>query len=118
MNNSKLAIDNFSIEEKQVDISPRLRERLNELVIIIEALEGVAASKEWSSLTKLVFNGVVEKLESDLLKEAKKDNPDQLALARLNGQVVWAKKYADLNGLANIFKSELKNVNDKLHGTS
>lgn len=116
MNNSKLAIDNYSLEEQEVDISPWLRERQSELVKIISAIDGVSSSKEWSSLTNLVFIGVVEKLERDLLNEAKKDTPDQLQLARLNGQLVWAKKYADLNSLANIFRNELKNVTDKLYG--
>lgn len=116
MNNSKLSIDNFSLEGKEVDISPVLRERESELVKIIDSLNKVATSDEWSSLTNLVFNGVVEKLERDLLGEAKKDDPDKQKLASLNGQFVWARKYANLNGLANFYRNELKNLREKLHG--
>lgn len=116
MNNSKLEIESFSLEEPQRDRSPELREREGQLVRIIETLKGVAESKLWSSLKTQVFDGVVGKLERDLLFEARKDSPDQLAMARLNGQLMWAKKYADLDKLANDFRLELKQIRIVLYG--
>lgn len=117
MNNSRIAIEYLG-DEAEVDLKPTLRAKEAELVRIIEALSTIAGSDEWRSLTELLFTGVVEKLERDLLSEAKKDIPNQLQLARLNGQLVWAKKYADLNKLADVFRGEITNIREKLHGTT
>lgn len=116
MNNSKLAMDHFSLQEAEVDKTLYLRQKENELVKIIEAIQGVVQTKAWSSLTNLVFNGVVEKLERDLRNEARKDDPDKLVLARINGQLAWATKYADLNKLCDVFRVELQNIRRNLYG--
>lgn len=113
MNNSQLNIEELSPE---VDRKPALRERESELVKIIESLRKVEMSSEWSSLKKYVFDGHVVKLEKELLDEAKKDRPDNLALARLNGQLLWAKKYADLAKLADLFRLELTRIRLILYG--
>jgi hypothetical protein len=113
-NNSKFALDQFSIEEKPNDITPMLQQKESDLINVIEALKNVSQSKDWRSLKNRIFDGVVEKLERDLLSEAKKDSPDNLVLARLNGQLVWAKKYADLEKMADVFRIELSNVKKQL----
>lgn len=113
-NNSKFALDQFSLEEKPRDISPMLQEKESNLMNIIEALKNVSQSEDWRSLKNRIFDGVVEKLERDLLIEAKKDSPDNLVLARLNGQLVWAKKYADLDKMAEVFRIELTNIRKQL----
>ncbi len=109
-------MDNFSITDDEIDKTPWLRERESELVKIIESLNGVVRTEAWSSLTNLVFAGVVEKLERELLNEARKDDPDKLVLARLNGQLVWAKKFADLGKLCDVYRVELLNVRNNLYG--
>lgn len=113
MNNSKIALDSVP---QEVDRKPWLHQREGELVKIIEAIGGVASSAEWSSLKTLVFQEVVEKLKKELFTEARKDTPDVLAMARINGQYTWAKKYADLDKLADSFRLELTNIRKQLYG--
>ena len=93
-----------------------LREREATLVRIVSALHEVSGTAAWSSLKTEIFDGVVVKLEKELLDEAKKDSPDLLKLSSLKGQYVWAKKYADLDGLAAVFNQELINVRKQLYG--
>jgi hypothetical protein len=116
MNNSKIAIDKFSLEEeKPVDRTPWLREREGELIKIIEALNEIEESKPWSTLKNTVFDGVVETLERQLKVEASKDDPNTLVLSKINGQLVWARKYANLKDLSNVFRTELTNIRKQLH---
>ena len=115
MNNSRIVIDNASVEE-EFDRAPVLREREAELVKIIEAIKGVISSEEWSSLKNLVWDGVVETLERQQKSEASKEEINTLALSKINGQLVWAKKYADLESLANVFRLELTNIRQILYG--
>lgn len=119
MNNSKFALESNTLTEvTEKDNKPWLRQREGELVKIIEALRAVAQLQDWSSLKTLVFDGVVEKLEKDLLDQARKDNPDKLVMARLNGQLVWAKKFADIGKLSEIFRDELTRIRKSLYGSS
>lgn len=116
MNNSFLAIESvsFSVEDP-VDRTENLREREGELLSILDALEGIASTKEWSTLKEKIFDGITESLSSKIQAEGKKTVPDPLVLNRLAGQLLWAEKYSDLSKLGEIFRSELKSVRTKLH---
>lgn len=113
MNNSQFSLERFLSDEPQ-DRSPWLKEREATLVRLIETLRRVAQSEDWSSLKKELFDGVVETLEKQQKSEAEKDKPDPLALAKINGQLVWARKYSDLAKLADAFMPELKNIRAQL----
>lgn len=115
MNNSKFAVENV-FKEEVVDRKPQLREEESKLVKIIEALATIADSKEWSTLKNTVFDGVVETLDKQLKNEASKDDPDKMVLAKINGQLVWARKYADLESLAGVFRLQLTQVRTLLYG--
>lgn len=91
-----------------------LLERRGELVRIVEALRRVADSKDWEVLTELVFNGVVETLERQLKNEAQNSTIVTAELYRLQGQLVWARKYADLDKLAEFFKKQIEGIQTKL----
>lgn len=116
MNNSKIAIDNVSLEleEKTADRKPMLRQREGELAKIIEAIGAVEQSHDWQTLKSYVFDGVVESLERRLNAEVKKKERDNAEIDRLNGQLQWANKFSNLTKLADIFKVELKNVRTQL----
>lgn len=118
MNNSFFAIEhvNLTYEEEQRPTSEALRKRESELVKIIEALELIAQSAEWSSLKQLIFDDLKENFEKRLLIEAKKDNPDPLKLAKLSGELKWTERYADLHKLAQSFKVELSSIKQQLYG--
>ena len=116
MNNSKLTIDSISLKEEQVDITPILREREGKLLKVIDALQGIASTKEWSTLKEEVFDNLTGTLTKEIQSEARKENPDTLKLNRLAGQLKWAEKYSDLSKLENVFRVELSNVRQKLYG--
>lgn len=105
MNNSFL-----QLEVEEVDITPQLRVRERELLEIIEAFKKVSASEYWKLLRIKVFDGVVDSLHRKLIGEK---NPTEMY--RLQGQIVWAEKYADLDKMAQAYENELKSVRKKLY---
>lgn len=102
-------------EEQSKDVDVRLGMRENELVRLIEAIRVVRASDGWSTLKKYVFTGVLESLEKKLVTEASKMPLNEKEIYSLQGQIGWAKKYADLDILAQTFRTELINVRLKLN---
>lgn len=117
MNNSKFAIENISLTlEEPIDNNPHFRERESELTSIINAIQGIEASKEWSTLKEKVFDGLVGSLQREIQDEAQKENPDSLKLNRLAGQLKWAEKYSDLKKLEGIFRIELTRIRQQLYG--
>lgn len=115
MNNSKLTIEQFNLDNQEPDRTPWLKDREATLVRIVETLRRVAQSEDWSSLKKLLWDDVVETLERQQKSEAEKDKPDLANLAKINGQLVWARKYSDLQKLADIFMVELNSVKKQLN---
>lgn len=115
MNNSKIAIDS-GFQEENLDRTPWLRQREGELVTIIEAIGRVNESGDWSILKKHIFDGLVETLERKLNLEAKKNDLNSPEIYRLQGQLAWARKYADLQKLNEFFRLELTNIRKQLHG--
>lgn len=105
MNNSLLELEVETI----VDIAPQLRVRERELLEIIEAIRKVAASDYWNLLKVKVFDGVVGSLHKRLIAEK---NPTEMY--RLQGQIVWAEKYSDLEKMTQAYENELKSVRAKL----
>lgn len=114
MNLSQVTVD--LQEETKVDIQPQLRNEESRLLRIIEAIEGIEGSKEWSSLKTELFDNLVNVLERDIKTEARKDDPSTNKLNRLSGELKWAEKYADLSKLSNTYKVQLQNVRQKLYG--
>lgn len=88
----------------------KLEEREAQLIRIIESLQVVQTSKEWSSLKTELFDGLVQRLKNLIFTEANKENPDTNRLNRLSGQLEWANKYADLSKLETQYRTELTNL--------
>lgn len=103
MNNALLTID----EPEVINKEPSLREEESKVVRIIEALNRVAQSSDWLTLKELIFDEVVDNLDKQISSEAKKDQINTTTLHRLQGQLVWAKKYADLESLTNFYRTRL-----------
>lgn len=114
MNNSKIAIDSFSIVDF-ADTTVILRQRQTELLKIIEALQGVIKTDQWQVLKELMFDGLVESLQRRLQTEASKNELNSPEIYRLNGQLLWAKRYSDLNKLTETYKVELNQITKKLN---
>ena len=115
MNNSQFALEQSLSEEKKVDPKPLLREREQKLLKILEALQGVQSSKEWSTLKTELFDSLSVSLKKELLNEAKKDDPSPMRLNRLAGELKWAEKFADLSKLEHGYKVELSNIRKNLY---
>ena len=92
-----------------------LRSREEELVEIIRAIREMVNTEQWSTLKRHVFDGVVEKLEKQLKDEATRPELNQPELYRLQGQLVWAKRYSDMDTLADAFRLELTNVRRQIN---
>lgn len=111
MNNSKIVIDNISLSlETPLDMSEHLHEKESQLVKIIEAIERIEGSDEWSSLKSLIFNSEVENLERKLKYEAEQLQVNQPQINFIQGKLSWARKYADLRKLAESYRIELSNI--------
>ena len=114
MNNSKLALDSIgsnvslTLEEK-VDNTDTLMEREGQVVKIIEALEGIKQSVEWSTLKSLVFDSRIESIERQLKSEAEKPKLDDSEIYRLQGKLYEAKKY-DLDKLIETYRVVLSQI--------
>jgi hypothetical protein len=115
MNNSFLSIETKATEAEQ---EPRLRMQEGDLIVVIDALQVISASKEWSSLKTQVFDTLADRLNRELVLEAKQETPDTLKLNRLAGQLTWAEKYSDLSKLEQEFRVQLSNVRKLLYGNA
>lgn len=119
MNNSKLIIEyNTLTLEEEKDRTPDFQEKESELIKIIDDLQGIQRTKEWSSLKKKVFDGLVGSLSKEVTEEARKENPDTLKLNRLAGQLLWAEKYSDLSKLEGTFRLQLASIRHQLYGNN
>lgn len=114
MNNGFISL--HSEDEPQVDIRPKLQEEEAKLLRIIEAAQGLQASKEWSTLKTEVFETLVASLERDLQDEAKKNDPDPRRLNRITGELTWAKRFASLEKFEGDYRVKLQNVRLRQHG--
>lgn len=118
MNNSKIAFDSLSLEKVRDNALPYLREEEAKLVRIIEAIGAIKDTVEWGSLKKDIFDGVVETLDRQMTVEMNRDILNDSAIYRLQGQLAWARKYADFGKLADAYMSQLTNIRQqiKIHG--
>lgn len=92
------------------DSEQKLRDRQNELIKILEAIDALLKVKAWQTLKELVFDGVVERLDRQLLSEAKKPEIEVSKIYFLQGEMAWARRYADLKSYAGMLENELKGI--------
>lgn len=112
MNNSfKIALDD---DTPGVDPEVLLRERDSRLVRIIEAIDGLIKSYEWRTLKELVFDDVLEGIDSKLKDEALKPEVILPEVYRLQGERAWAKRYASLEHMRDKYHRELIGIRKKL----
>ncbi len=98
--------------EKEDD--ERYAKREAHLVNLIEAIDGILQTTHWKTLKAEVFDDLVATLERLITSEAKAPKINVEKIYGLQGQLMLAKKYADLKELANVYHQELKNI--KQHG--
>lgn len=97
-------------EDSNENLAQRYKTEEARLVRIIEAIQGIESSKEWSTLKTEVFDNLANIIEKDLKTEAKKEDPDPKKLNRLSGELKWAEKFSDLQKLETSYRLQLLNV--------
>lgn len=111
MNNSKIVSDNFE-ENQEIDLKLQLKQ--GELSQVIEAINGVEQSEDWQKFKKLLLDNVVSNIERQLSNVSLDKEINLSEIYRLQGQLTWAKKYADLKKLSDFFKQQLEGVKLRL----
>ena len=107
MNNS---LAHFPEEEVR---KPDFRERLGKLASLIESVEKILASTEWSTLKIEEFDQEIPRLERLMLTESKKKEIQAPELYRLQGRIESARKYS-LEGLLKAYRTELESITKQL----
>lgn len=92
----------------------KLRDRQQVLIQIVTSVDEVLKTKAWQTLKELVFDERVESLERQLLTEAKTDEISNKNLYRLQGELIWARRYSDLKSYAEMCAKELLGIKEKL----
>lgn len=94
----------------------KLRERDSELVRIIEALDALIKSEEWRTLKTLVFDTILDSLDSRVRSEADRPEVSLPELYKLQGEKRWARRYCDLAVLRNQYHNELIGIRKRTPG--
>ncbi len=109
-----VALDNMqetqNVEEKKI----HLQTQHGEFSQIVEALMRIEASDDWRKIKKMLLDGVVQSLEKQLSLAVTGDEVNMPQIYRLQGQLAWARKYADLRKLADVFRQQVSNINKQL----
>ena len=112
MNNSKIVLENITEGTDKVSF---LQKQQGELIQIVEAINRIEETEDWKKLKSMLLDGAVKALEKQLLSESSKQEVSIPELYRLQGQLAWAKKYADLKKLSEYFKQQIENIKNQLH---
>ena len=110
MNNSKIVLENLGEDSKE----SYLQKQQGELTQIVEAINRIEATEDWKKLRSLLLDGVIKTIEKQLLSETSKQEIVTPELYRLQGQLAWAKKYADLKKLSEFFKQQIEGIQQQL----
>lgn len=117
MNNAKIALDNVFDPEPD-DRLVELRKRETELVALLSITKNLLTNPDWLTLKELIFEPILSNLQKRLRIESEKTELNTPEIYRLQGQILWAKRYADLQKLADDYKSELSNLRTNLNAKS
>ena len=112
MNNSIIVSDNF--EESKENNSQVLQIKQGELTQIIEVINKIEQSEDWQKLKKLLLDGVVLNLERQLSNASLDKEINLSEIYRLQGQLAWARRYADLKKLSEVYRKQLEGIKIQL----
>src|SRR3990167_2151637 len=107
MNNAFLLEELGGLEDK-----PQSSEvEIAKLTKLLEAIDGVLKTEHWQTFVEMHFSKEEERIERLLLSEAKKTEVDNKEIYRLQGEMKWARRYADLRKWAEFIKRQLTQLN-------
>src|SRR3990167_3709030 len=100
----------FLLEE--LEEKPQSNEiEIARLTRLLEAIDGVMKTKDWQTFVEMHFSKEEERIERLLLSETKKTEVDDKEIYRLQGEMKWARRYADLRKWAEFIKRQLTQLN-------
>ena len=91
-----------------------LREKQTKLTRLITAIDTLEQSKEWETMKELLFNGLVEKLQRKIQTEGSSNEVSLPNLYKLQGELKWSKRYADLGEYKSTLKVELEGIKKRI----
>lgn len=95
-------------------VPERYQEREAKLVRLIESLEALQQSREWSTLKQELFDGILDSIDRRMEQEAAKPEINTAELYRLQGERKVAKKL-QLDTLVASYRLELANIRKQTH---
>lgn len=101
-------------EEVTQETKTLLRGEQTRLVNILEAIDKLENSKEWSTLKELVFSKSLAAIERQMMNECLAQEIDTDKLYRLQGEWAWAKQYSDTERFAETLKKQLEEIKKRL----
>lgn len=104
MNNAFINQEIASEEQSSV----LLREKVEILTKVIEALQSIAGSSYWKVLQQNIFDVDLNKAKSRLAKES-----NTTEIFRLQGEIRWGEKF-DLEKLIEKYRNELSGIRKQL----
>ena len=100
----------FLLEE--LEEKPQSNEiEIARLTRLLEAIDGVMKTKDWQTFVEMHFSKEEETIEKLFLSETKKTEVDDKEIYRLQGEMKWARRYADLRKWAEFIKRQLTQLN-------
>ncbi len=100
--------------EEIPDLTPSLLEKQAVLQRLVEAIDKLSKNEDWQTLKQLLFDQQIERMEKQLLNEAKANELQPEKIYRLQGNLEWARRW-DLYKLAETYKTELNGITKKLN---
>ncbi len=86
-------------------------EKKLELEKQIESFEKIQQSKEWETVTSLVFSKVLAGIERQIVNQATAKEINTNELYRLQGEWAWARHYCDFATFTESLKKQLEEIN-------
>jgi len=109
MNNSKIIYENPEGEDRVLSSQEKYQGKLTQL---IEAINAIEKTEEWQKLKKVLLDDIVVSLEKQIKDEVDKKEISLPELYRLQGQLLWAKKYVDLKKLSDVYRQQLEGISN------
>lgn len=106
--------DDYAQEPVSEEIKALYRKRQGELIEILKAIDGLEKNEDWLTLKTLVFDGILEKYKTIIVQEALNPEINPNKLYRFQGEMAWARSFADLRAWAKDLKQELESIKLKL----
>lgn len=92
----------------------KLREEQDRLTKLIKVIEELDLNEDWKEIKALLLDNLVSKIETKLYQEAISPTIVPENLYKLQGELKWAKRYADLKSYASTLRIELEIVKKRL----